>query len=346
MELALLTSRLSELSLMNRFKLHHLFISFLMNILVVGAGAVGCKYASHFQNSGNRVSLVCRSNYSAIKSKGVKFQNPNGESYRFYPDSVYKSTGEASGTYDHVVVTTKAIPNINVVDLIEPVVTDTSMIHLIQNGIGIEKNVADAFPNNPIVSCIAYIACHQEEPGTVLVTSQITYFTVGLYEMNTKENEKLQAFIDCGLLGKLTVYRDDYIQRARWWKLIWNGSFNPLSIVAGNKTCKEMLSNPHLKYLVRTLMTEVITVANLVCAEKIPLNAVDKHIAYTEKLGDYKPSMLLDWENGNPIEIETILRNPIKIAEEHGLDMPNFKFIYSLLQSKVNERNSKCVLQR
>ncbi|KAJ3259820.1 hypothetical protein HK103_001711 [Boothiomyces macroporosus] len=317
-----------------------------MNILVVGAGAVGCKYASHFQHSGNTVSLVCRSNYKVVKANGVKLETPDGNSHVFYPDYVYCDTSEAAGSYDHVVVTTKAIPNINVVELIKPIVSTNTMIHLIQNGIGIEDDVSKQYPNNPIVSCIAYIACHQKELGTVLVTSKVTYFTAGLFEMDTIANEKLQSFIDCGVSGGLDIFRDDCIQRARWWKLIWNGSFNPLSIVAGNKNCKEMLADPHLHSLVRTLMNEVITVANLVCTEKIPLKAVDEHIAYTEKLGEYKPSMLLDWENGNPIEIKTILENPIALANKHGLDMPNFKFIYRLLQAKVNERNTKGVVQR
>ncbi|KAJ3276577.1 hypothetical protein HDV01_004110 [Terramyces sp. JEL0728] len=244
-----------------------------MNILVVGAGAVGCKYASHFRHSGNLVSLVCRSNYQAIKSQGVKFDCAFKGNYTFIPDNVFRSTTETVGNFDHVVVTTKATSNINLVELLKPVVAENTMIHLMQNGIGIENDVASSYPNNPVVSSIAYIASHQKEPGHVVVSSKITYFKVGLFKLNDADNTKLQKFVDDGVSGGLSIYRDDCIQRSRWWKLIWNGSFNPLSIVSGNKTCKEMLDDEYLHSLIRSLMTEVVTVANLVCPEKIPLEA-------------------------------------------------------------------------
>ncbi|KAJ3276561.1 hypothetical protein HDV01_004094 [Terramyces sp. JEL0728] len=278
-----------------------------MNILVIGAGAVGCTYGSHFQHPGAKVSLVCRSNYDAIKSRGIKFETYNWGDYTFSPDGVFKTVKEATGIYDHVIVTTKATPNINLVELIQPVVTDNTMIHLIQNGIGIEDDLAAQYPNNPIVSCIAYIACHQPEPGYIIATSHVTYFTLGLFKLNPVDNEKLQRFVDHGTAGGLTLNKDDCIQRSRWKKLIWNGSFNPLSIVSGNKTCKEMLDDEDLHSLVRSLMLEVVTVANQLFEEKIPLEAIDENIANTVKIGHYKPSMLLDWEHGNPIEIDFLI---------------------------------------
>ncbi|KAJ3324068.1 hypothetical protein HDV06_000609 [Boothiomyces sp. JEL0866] len=308
-----------------------------MNILIVGAGAVGCTFGSHFHHSGAKVSLVCRSNYEAIKTNGIKFETFNWGNYHFTPDNVFKSTNQVTGKYDHVVVTTKAIPQINLVELLKPVIAENTMIHLIQNGIGIEDELAAQYPNNPIVSCIAYIACHQKEPGYIVATSHVTYFTLGLFKLNSLDDKKLQQFIDHGRAGKLTLNKDDCIQRSRWKKLIWNASFNPLCIVSGNKTCKEILDDEDLHSLIRSLMTEVVVTANKLFEEKIPLEAVDENITNTLKIGHYKPSMLLDWEHGNPIEIDAILRNPILVAEKNGMEMHNLKVIYRLLKAKLRE---------
>lgn len=45
-----------------------------------------------------------------------------------------------------------------------------------------------------------------------------------------------------------------------------------------------------------------------------------------------KPSMLLDWEAGRPMELEVILGNPVKIARAKGLDMPRLQSMYALLK--------------
>lgn len=45
-----------------------------------------------------------------------------------------------------------------------------------------------------------------------------------------------------------------------------------------------------------------------------------------------KPSMLLDWEAGRPMELEVILGNPVKIARSKGLEMPRLQSMYALLK--------------
>ena len=62
--------------------------------------------------------------------------------------------------------------------------------------------------------------------------------------------------------------------------------------------------------------------------------------AYTEKMTPYKTSMLLDYENRRPMEVEAILGNALRIALQYKIKVPYLESIYGLL-TIVNEQNLK-----
>ncbi|CRK15231.1 hypothetical protein BN1708_011399, partial [Verticillium longisporum] len=64
-----------------------------INAVFIGAGAVGCFYASrlHRPRKNVRVSLVARSNYKAIAASGVKLETHSFGDYVFAPEAAYPS---------------------------------------------------------------------------------------------------------------------------------------------------------------------------------------------------------------------------------------------------------------
>jgi 2-dehydropantoate 2-reductase len=45
----------------------------------------------------------------------------------------------------------------------------------------------------------------------------------------------------------------------------------------------------------------------------------------------YKTSMLLDFENGRPMEVEAILGNAVRIARSLSVSVPHMETLYALL---------------
>ncbi|QRW01916.1 ApbA domain-containing protein [Ceratobasidium sp. AG-Ba] len=152
-----------------------------IRVLVVGAGAVGCFYASRLQtdrtsNPSAEVSLVCRSNYKPIAERGVILKTRSFGDYTFAPKHVFSSVAEAAkvkDVWDYVVVTTKALPDVSDDSaVIEPVVTSgKSAIVLIQNGVGVEEPYRKRFSHNPILSAVTVISAEQVEPGVIINAS-------------------------------------------------------------------------------------------------------------------------------------------------------------------------------
>jgi 2-dehydropantoate 2-reductase len=53
----------------------------------------------------------------------------------------------------------------------------------------------------------------------------------------------------------------------------------------------------------------------------------------TDTMGDYRTSMVLDYVNGRPLEVEAILGAPVRRAAELGVDAPSMSTLYSLVHA-------------
>ncbi|MFA7230510.1 MAG: 2-dehydropantoate 2-reductase, partial [Victivallaceae bacterium] len=138
-----------------------------IKILIVGAGAVGSYYGGRLaQNLDTSVAVVCRSDYETVKQNGFDIKSIEGD-FIFRPNGVFRSCAEYSDSPDYIIITTKVLPEIDIVSNIRPAVKANTSIVLIQNGIDIEKHIAAAFPNNELISGIAYIGTGRDGAGKV-----------------------------------------------------------------------------------------------------------------------------------------------------------------------------------
>jgi 2-dehydropantoate 2-reductase len=155
--------------------------------------------------------------------------------------------------------------------------------------------------------------------------------------------KELQIFLDLGRSKGLDLRGPcEDIQSYRWQKLLWNCSFNSLSILCGELTCDVMLQDPDCVALVRSIMVEVTEAAERVLKKPFPkeFDSIDRLLEITKKIGKYKPSMLLDWQAKRPLEIQVILGNPIEIAKKHGYTMAHLQTIFHMLKVKLHTRSS------
>ena len=139
-----------------------------VKVLTVGAGAVGAYFTGRLAQAGKaEVSVVVRSDYDAVKQSGFHILSECGN-FDFLPAGVYRSAEEYPDIPDYIILTSKALPQIDEPALIRGAVkSPRTTIVLIQNGIGIEDAVAEAFPENEIISTIAYIGATRTAPGVV-----------------------------------------------------------------------------------------------------------------------------------------------------------------------------------
>jgi excinuclease ABC subunit A len=72
-----------------------------MNILIVGAGAIGAFYGSALAKQGARISVVCRSDYDVVSREGYDIRSPLLGDHRFRPERVYREVAECREPPDY-----------------------------------------------------------------------------------------------------------------------------------------------------------------------------------------------------------------------------------------------------
>jgi 2-dehydropantoate 2-reductase len=302
-------------------------------ILVVGAGAIGAFFGAVLARQGAFVSVVARSDYEAIRARGFQIRSPLLGTTSFQPTAVYRSAAEAPAT-DYLILSTKVLPHLDRAELIRPAVGPNTTLVLLQNGLDIEPEIARHYPNNELLSCIAFIGVARTGAGEIHHQT-LGSLTLGAYPSGvTPSAERLaNLFEHGGVRCRLTAD----VQTARWQKALWNASFNPLSILGNGLDTARLLHDSAGEQLVRELMQEILNVARAARHELDP-NLIDQLIATTRAMPAYKTSMALDLEEGRPTEIEAILGNVVRTARKFSVIVPRLEMLYALARLVENAR--------
>ena len=307
-----------------------------MNVLIVGAGAVGALFGSALARQGARVSVVCRSDYDAVSRDGYDIRSSVFGDHRFRPERVYRNVGDCREPPDYLLLTSKVLENVDRAALIRPAVGPRTVIVLIQNGVDIEPPIAEAFAENELLSSLAFVAVGRGAPGQVNHLS-LGSLILGRYPSGI--TPAAQAIAAAFEAGKVPCKLTENVIGARWQKAVWNAVFNPISILGGVLDTNAMLRTDAEVAFARRAMQEVCNVAQAAGHPQNP-NLVDQMLATTRQMPAYKTSMALDYENGRPMEIEAILGNTVRAARRVGVATPNLDAIYAIAKMVARKRES------
>jgi len=296
------------------------------SILIVGAGAVGALFGSALARQGAQVSVVCRSDYEQVKRDGYRIRSSLLGDHVFRPHAVLREVAENTSPPDYLILAVKVLPGIDRAALIRPAVGPRTVIVLIENGIDIEEEIARAFPENELLSSVAFVGVGRTGPGEVHHQS-LGSMVLGRYPSGiTPAAQQLAALFEAGKIGcKL----DERIVTVRWQKAVWNASFNPISIMGGVLDTTMMLRTPQDQAFIRRAMQEVCDIA-AAAGHPLPAQIIDQMIASTLAMPAYKTSMAQDFESGRPLEIEAILGNAVRVGRKHEVAMPVLETVYAL----------------
>jgi 2-dehydropantoate 2-reductase len=294
--------------------------------LVIGAGAIGGFYGAKLAQAGAEVSLVCRSDYEVVKKNGIAIKSVFGD-FHFTPKNVLRDVCDYKDEADFILVATKVLPEISVVDLIAPALKQKTSIVLLQNGIHIEEPIKNSFPNHHLISVLAFVCVSRNAAGMIL-HQDYGRLVVGDYPSGI--SQKTSELIELWKKSGVPCEAIENIQLERWRKLVWNAAFNPMSVLSGGANTKEILNNKAAQNLAQNVMKEICILAKADGCE-LPENVIEKNIEMTQKMQPYKTSMLLDFEAKRKMEVEAILGNAIRFAEIKNIEVPHLLSLYGLL---------------
>ena len=296
-------------------------------IAVVGSGAIGCYYGAKLAAAGGDVHFLIRGDVGEIDRCGIRIRG-QGQNLRVRKINHSKSTRNI-GPCDLVIIAVKTTANRDLLKLIPPLLHEKTMLLTLQNGLGNEEFLAENFGAERVLGGFCFVCLNRISPG-VIDCYDHWRVAIGEYKGGPRSrtrqvaSEFKRSGVICGVVENLVL--------ERWRKLIWNIPFNGLSVIAGGIDTEKILSVERLRAETLALMNEVIKAANK-CGLPIPRGEAANQIKHTESIGAFKPSTLIDFEAGRPLEIEAIWGEPMRQAAAAGAATPRLRKLYSALKA-------------
>ena len=312
-----------------------------MKIAVVGCGALGSFYGAKLCRLGEQTHFLLRSDYEAVRQNGVSIQSFEGD---FHVRPHPARSPEEIGPSDLVVVGLKTTANDQLPRLLPPLVGPDTIVLTLQNGLGNEERLAELFPPEQVVGGLAFVCLNRTSPGVV---QHIDHGRIVIGEFRRPTLPRTHKIADLFRRAGVPCDVSDDLALTHWDKLVWNIPFNGLgvassagyeAVITGEPgrafgpclTTDRLLADSRWNQLVRELMAEVVHGAQKL---GLPLGeeVIQQQIGRTLTMGAYKPSTVLDFERGQPLELESMFAEPLRLARDVRADTPRLAALTTIL---------------
>jgi 2-dehydropantoate 2-reductase len=321
-----------------------------MKIAIVGCGALGSYYGACLARAGHEVHFLLRSDLHAVRQDGVHVQSPDG-SFTVHPHAA--ATPSEIGIADLVVIGLKTTANPEFKNLLPPLVGPDTAVLTLQNGLGNEEALARLFPPRQILGGLCFVCINRVGPGRIEHIAHGRIVLGGFSRPPLPRTEEIAAAFRAG--GVPCDITPD-LDLAHWQKLVWNVPFNGLGVASaaglealrtGNipsdtplspcLTSDQLIRHPQWLDRVRTLMHEVIAVARAHGLD-IPDSYAGFQIDRTREMGAYRPSTLIDFEEGRLLEIESLFIAPLREGLRLAVPTPLLRSLCLVLSQLAARR--------
>ena len=305
-------------------------------IAVVGAGAIGCYYGGKLANFGRDVHFLLRSDLREVRRSGIRIRSRSGDIH-VAKVNCYATTEEI-GACDLVLIAVKTTANADLLQLIPPLLHETTMLLTVQNGLGNEEFLAEHFGTERVLGGLCFVGLNRIAPGVIehYEGGRVILAEYSGYP-KPRTHDIAWEFKRCGVVCSV----GENLGIERWRKLVWNIPFNGLAVAAGGIDTAAILADERLRETALALMDEVIAGANA-CGHTLPTALALKQMKATEAMRAYRPSTLIDFQDGKPLELEAIWGEPLRRATAAGARMPQLQSLYEQLRA-LNERRAPVV---
>ncbi|OGE48580.1 hypothetical protein PENARI_c027G02854 [Penicillium arizonense] len=311
-----------------------------LRILSVGGNAISAFLSWRLQATTScDVTLVWKSGFDAVSQYGVSFKSKAFGNERFKPRHVVRAPEEASSrenAYDYVILCVKALPDVyDLASVIESVVTPQHTCILVNttNTLGIEAHLEQRYPTNVILSLVSNVEISQTGPSEFehLSSSEIH---VGATNKQTSIPTSIQNDMAAALAmtlnsGQVDCKVSENIRQEQFERMIGPIAFHPASVLFETPNHTQLLEKTGVRQVVTGIIDELMELASAQGCS-FPSDFREKTI---EKMTatDAPTTMYQDFQARRPMEIETFLGSPIKLALESNTRVPRIESLYAMM---------------
>jgi 2-dehydropantoate 2-reductase len=298
-----------------------------MNVLILGAGAMGCLYGAAFHRAGCEVTLVDvnREHIDAINTHGLELDTRAGVERLPIPARLPEEVAEAA---DLIVVFTKTFQTDRALAGIAKAIGPQTRLLSLQNGLGNDHRLAaHAAPDRVMVGA-STLPSDLAGPGKVRSHGE---GGSKLYPAFDGDPDFAQEVADLLSRGGLPAALDPDIHVAIWSKAIFNATMNPLCALT-RRTPGFLGAHEEGRELIRTAVDEGVAVAH---AAGVPVEAQPIHnltqVSVTDH-ANHEASMLQDVKARRRTEVDAINGAIVDAGRSVGVAAPVLETLWRLVK--------------
>ncbi len=307
-----------------------------MKILIFGSGGIGGYFGARLAAAGEQVVFVARGAFAdALKYNGLKVFSARGDLH-LKPVTLHENA-ETTGPVDAVLICTKMWSLPAAAEAIRPLLTPETAVVPLQNGVESVALLSDSVGANNLLGGVAYISAHIEAPGVIRHNTQHARIVFG--ELDGRRSPRAEALHRALERAGIEAVLTDDVTRALWEK------FSTLAPLAGacsylREDVGGVRDSAGGRELLQALASECVAVGR---ARGVALPEgwdAQVHARFDELGGAVKPSMLLDLERGNPLELEWLSGAVLRLGDAAGVETPASRKVYDALRPFAEGRNA------
>ncbi|KXH27012.1 hypothetical protein CSAL01_09198 [Colletotrichum salicis] len=314
-----------------------------LKILSVGGNPVSAFLSWRLQaTNACDVTLVWKSGFDHVAQYGISFKSPIFGNERFKPRHVVRVPEEAAhggGPFDYVILCIKALPDVyDLAAVIDAVVTPQHTCILVNttHTLGVEAAIEERFPTNVVLSLVSNAELSQlgqsefEHKGS-------TEIWVGPSCKNENIPGAIQGDMAEALAMTLNTAQVDCkvsqnIRQQQYERVIGPIAFHPASVIFETASHAQLLEKVGVKDMVTGVIDELLALAD---AHGCKLSPDFKQKTIDEMTKPTNPESIMwqDYIAKRPMEVETYLGSPIKLAKEARVPVPRIESLYAILHN-------------
>ncbi|KAJ4132952.1 hypothetical protein NW754_015764 [Fusarium falciforme] len=325
----------------------------LMRICVVGGNPVSAFLSWRLQaTNACDVTLVWKSGYEHVAQYGISFKSPTFGNERFKPRQVVRNPEDAAsareGPFDYVVLCVKALPDVyDLASVIDSVVTPQHTCILVNttHTLGVEAALEERFPTNVVLSLVSGAELTQlgqsefEHKGP-------TDIWIGPASQNKNIPQSIQEDMAQALAvtlssGQVECKVSPNIRQQQYERVMGPIAFHPISVIFETPNHAALLEKVGVRDMVSEVLDELLRLA---AANGCKFDADFKQKTIDEMTKASGESIMWqDYVARRPMEIETYLGSPVKLARDNKVSIPRIETLYAILHNlnAVNRNRPK-----
>jgi 2-dehydropantoate 2-reductase len=309
-----------------------------MRIAVMGTGAVGGYFGAKLAAAGDDVVFITRPRHlPTLRRNGLRVESSTGDVH--VRNALFTDSPADAGMVDLVLFCVKSYDTTEAAGALAPMISKQTAILSLQNGIDNPDKIAGFWGTERTLAGVVYIGAQVSAAGVIQHSSggKIVLGPISGHPGDTAhrvEQRLSRAAIPCAISAA--------IEQVQWAKLLWNAPFCAVSCLT-RSTVREIVESEALTKLIRDCMTEVQAAAHTRGID-LKTELFDQTLAFSTGLGDFKPSMLQDFEAGKPLEYDALNGIVVRLLEQAGEQAPVnrvFHATLSFLDKKLREEASR-----